>query len=89
MTQHTDGPWTVSASDPLDGSRVVHIGTASAAVVQYENAEANARLIAAAPELLAALKAVNSEFYPIGDALTDTAKLVRAAIAKAEGSDNG
>jgi len=63
----------------------------------FDNAEANARLIAASPEMLEALKAVVAydgggvhsaddvqQMLQYGEAL----KLVRAAIAKAEGTND-
>jgi hypothetical protein len=46
--------------------------------------EANARLVAAAPELLAALKAALDDFGP--DFAGPTIDMMRAAIAKAEGN---
>jgi hypothetical protein len=64
---------------------------------QARNAEANARLIAAAPDLLAALKACEAALYHQFNALSEqeikdsfqreeqAATLARAAIAKAEG----
>lgn len=48
---------------------------------RYEQAVANARLIAAAPELLEALQAV----VRVADRKTDEFDMARAAIAKAEG----
>ena len=60
---------------------------------QEAEAEANARLIAAAPELLAACKAVIKEAYvsenhgepPTAEMSADVLEVLRAAIAKAEG----
>lgn len=54
--QHTPGPWFYD--DSLKGRLVINSERASVAVIPYLDAEAiaNARLIAAAPELLEALK---------------------------------
>lgn len=63
---HTKGPWVLTYSDAyyvskalsLDGIAIVETGYAP-----KQEQEANARLIAAAPELLAALKAlIGAEF---------------------------
>ena len=60
-TQHTTGPWRLSSGDETEifsGARPVaraHCGGLTS--VKLPEAEANARLIAAAPEMLAALQA--------------------------------
>ena len=82
--KHTPGPWTAtgvwtSASD--DGWSIEAPGVEVAFLYRLprrSNPEADARLVAAAPELLAALKLIVHHF---GDPL----KVARAAIAKAEG----
>ncbi len=58
MTQHTPGPWRHIGCDVFDGddSPIAHIDPQEEQPSQ--TVEANARLIAAAPELLAALKAL-------------------------------
>ena len=89
---HTPGPWSVSKGSAYyvccDGSWI-----ASAMGIRGPEGEANARLIAAAPELLAALEAFVDGFDPDKEYdATDTAyvvfgekaKLARAAIAKAK-----
>lgn len=81
--QHTPGPWSehdgqiYAENDPK--------GRTFALIPYYDREpeqDANARLIAAAPELLAALR------WVIGDDSSDEPCIVaaRAAIAKAEGS---
>lgn len=66
-TQHTPGPWkrmftfnVINAGGRLVASCAGHQSTVNAMAVEAEN-EANARLIAAAPELLAALKRIVGE----------------------------
>lgn len=79
--KHTPGPWTVGDTPAIvydDNACEVAIAT-----FNQESFEANARLIAAAPELLAALEAwVDCEI-----ASQECFKLSRAAIAKATGND--
>lgn len=57
-----------------------------AAVIDSEQGKADARLIAAAPDLLAALEAIINEYAGISD---NWSRAARAAIAKAKGTDNG
>lgn len=106
-TKHTPGPWVVTkakhgvdmnhhivalvAPDRDDRALVVHTPHGSDA-----QADANVRLIAAAPELLEALEAVVAEwdalypFFPteakIEDAEFSGFQMARAAIAKARGA---
>ena len=101
MSKHTEGPWIIDGEkgeyvSPLD--RHEKIAIASILCVDEEDCEsgnwvrgketnANARLISAAPELLAALE----EVFIIGDRLvsdvygTDFVRSAKAAIAKARG----
>jgi hypothetical protein len=105
-TKHTPGPWMV---EPVFIAQqtcgALHFGEyrfpfkrngdGSCFTYSREEAEANARLIAAAPEMLAALKSIN-EWLLFGEILSNpndvylkqfiTANnLAVAAIAKAEG----
>jgi hypothetical protein len=99
---HTPGPWqtgagachTVFAAYKVDGHQrqIAHCATQSGRV-DYDSREsfANARLIAAAPELLEALRAMVDHVlhyaatpYAHSDAARDAAN-ARAAIAKATG----
>jgi hypothetical protein len=85
---HTPGPWYANQDcieiDGPEGPRDVTL----AVVLQADNAAADARLIAAAPELLAALKELvayddgSNEPEDYGYELLQRCK---AAIAKAEG----
>jgi hypothetical protein len=96
-TQHTPGPWTISRDTGSKGERYIwmdgdYFGGHAIATVHDkvpESAEANARLLAAAPDLLAALQAIletldnmtTSQFQHGAD--KPARDLARAAIAKA------
>jgi hypothetical protein len=97
MSAHTPGPWCQGSSDLRVSMISVHaVNTAArhstlARMVlpikgglTYDEIEANARLIAAAPELLEALKAVQTFIEGKPDAV-EPFGMVRAAIAKATG----
>jgi len=77
---HTPGPWTVES----DGTTLVMDGQIVATAIAPDGARideqrANARLIAAAPDLLVALQAV----LRVADRATVEFDAARAAIAKA------
>ena len=89
--KHTPGPWAIwqgwGAKDiairPVIGGRTMTLTLArvfTESVTEKQEALANARLIAAAPELLEALK--DSYPYIDNDALR---KRIGSALAKAEG----
>lgn len=87
MSAHTPGPWeregllVTSTRRDAEGVRLLVAKCLSA----YDSAvEADARLIAAAPELLAALEAMVSAEAEIG-ADDEYLRAARAAIAKARG----
>lgn len=95
MTQHTPGPWVQGKEDdfkgiaittPARGMAYVAIANVPVDYTDRPEREANARLIAAAPELLEAAKAVaqwcmqRPPIHPY-----DGFKMLEAAIAKAEG----
>jgi hypothetical protein len=108
LNKHTPGPWTaapgsegtwtichrrvyaVSANYLL--ARVYPTGSSEYSP-DYPQAEANARLIAAAPDLLDALKSARATYAAIGDTYGSMAlgpletrllEIVDAALAKAE-----
>ena len=97
---HTAGPWHVGTAN---GTAVNHaimaddmvIGRAMAfghpvGIGWHENSEANARLMAAAPDLLAALEVI-VKFLGDGPELPPGLKLyerAQAAIAKAKGAQS-
>lgn len=83
ITKHTPGPWTVVTSD----EDIVIEPNIAVMVNLNDNLHENARLIAAAPELLEALHDVlvcleQNEEDPDSAAV----RIVRVAIAKAEGN---
>lgn len=91
-TQHTPGPWNVRKCDGFyrcfdtDDWAIVSDGLITPCFVwggrSFTEGEANARLIAAAPELLATLKVMREAVYeqPVGVWF----HAIDAAIAKAE-----
>lgn len=93
-TKHTPGPWEAEVRTPIGITYVWQGGTENAIAKVYagviEDAEANARLIAAAPELLrvAELAAtLNTQTNHIGSGmLAELVERARAAIAKATGN---
>jgi hypothetical protein len=101
-TGHTPGPWEADDSienKPQHGKggeqifKVVKSGFGGGIVADVscwwydrESAKANARLIAAAPELLAACEsALDSEINDFGYPDSELAKILRTAISKAKG----
>ncbi len=95
--EHTPGPWAVSSS-PYESPDIVTtcgslISTAWEEYAGPEGAAMNAHLLAAAPELLAALEALEADVrYLVEDGTLSEGALehpsmlaARAAIAKARG----
>jgi hypothetical protein len=86
--KHTPGPWSLDQSSQISCVSAFDVNGEfiGIAYMTLPNHEANARLIAAAPDLLAALKQFEA-FYPMGINLDldDAFRAARAAIAKAEG----
>jgi hypothetical protein len=92
-TQHTPAPWTTDG-DAYSGNLDIIALTGRIAMLDCEfSAEtedvltANARLIAAAPDLLAALQRALAaiEYYHAREGSPETLADARAAIAKATG----
>jgi len=100
--KHTPGPWSFGPAVPgakqcfyISGNHAAHNREVDIGTVQggYYSCEANARLIAAAPDLLEALERVllDIEFMWEDGTLPDRREDIiyqaaRAAIAKAEGA---
>lgn len=85
---HTPGPWRLSLRpvhlDPNDPHR---IGAGISTIAEVSSCEDDARLIAAAPDLLAELQHValilDGEPADIAQRLMDSAESIRATVAKA------
>jgi hypothetical protein len=89
MNQHTPGPWLCEAVGISVACGQKKIVATFEIELEIEGAsvfdmQANARLIAAAPELLAALEKIAE--YP-GESLPFVQQLARAAVTKAEGKE--
>jgi hypothetical protein len=86
IPQHTPGPWEISENEAgeLDICEEVG-GDMLADLAKCKNAQANSRLIAAAPDLLAALRGFHPSQIKTPGELTRAWEVARAAIAKAEG----
>ena len=81
--QHTPGPWTFAK-----GPHRIEVHTTPALAYAFSiSDEANARLIAAAPDLLAALEALFEDKYLADPINADRMRAARAAIAKAKGGE--
>lgn len=85
-TKHTPGPWHTDAGQSFyvfaHGSLMEQAGVNNGPFVCNASTQANARLIAAAPELLDALAALLEDQR---DASPPVLAQARAAIAKARG----
>lgn len=93
---HTPGPWRIFNScdifpDDGDVSGSKHIAdfAPTSDAISDSERQANGRLIAAAPEMLAALKIVVQKFEAFEDDDLAVLEMMQQAIAKAEpGSDD-
>ena len=89
MSKHTPGPWVAvartNAHIEIEAPGQPSYSAKKVATVSLTNHEANARLIATAPELLEALAALVLNI-DAGGASLDAMRTARAAIAKAEGA---
>lgn len=83
---HTPGPWRAEPGDYPDDNYV----TSDGGTIVDHVSDADARLIAAAPDLLDALMAVvKADVFPrpsLSSPLWDALDLAHAAVAKARGS---
>jgi hypothetical protein len=96
MSKHTPGPWKADDKGkavfiPLRAHHCEQLGIQVGFVSWEDDKEslANARLIAAAPELLEALKRIakigNQPYGTDYEEIDEAREIARAAIAKAEG----
>jgi len=96
MTDYTPGPWRVATKGP--GLLGIYADASAsdliAGIASADNQEANARLMAAAPDLLAALEVALNDFDTWGEVWQSddddgvnfpAVNAIRAAIAKARG----
>lgn len=93
--KHTPGPWSIREGEGKDNTKWIDGNDGLVlAYVSDKNLkdtslrDANAQLIAAAPELLEALKEVHKylcDDYQTAEKLRDIFLLIEPAIAKAEG----
>lgn len=89
MSAHTPGPWHVSddiitgATDGVDVMR--HVGGELECIAADLRSLADARLIAAAPDLLAALKQMISKAESLDESWVFDLDAATAAVEKAEG----
>ena len=90
--QHTPGPWSVSklATPDYAPEFAIHAGDDDLARTMNGDSEANARLIAAAPELLELVRSAfdrftDNDMQPPNNALRVWLNEARAAIAEAGG----
>lgn len=108
MTKHTPGPWKVinrwpmvsvidtQGDAPNGGDHPVgdmHLGLYRGLPRMEETVLANAKLIAAAPDLLEALEALTHEYHAVREGQgwhyeLESITKARAALAKAEGEVN-
>lgn len=90
MTKHTPGPWEVTrpSANSLFPLVIEVPNVAPIAYMAYNNAAINARLIAAAPDLLAALKGIMewARRVSVANPGMEVANAA-AAIAKATGEE--
>jgi hypothetical protein len=87
MSKHTPGPWTLKVGPFGEHSIKAPDKKSVASVLQKRaDVEANARLIAAAPELLEVAKACLTAREKFGLADLDLTRTLKAVIEKAEGT---
>lgn len=87
-TQHTPGPWVVFAGTIIQDEKertIVALDESHACGLDFYEIRSNARLIAAAPELLASLREMCAALEDTNSGAYRTLADAKAAIAKAEG----
>lgn len=87
--KHTNGPWTIKVSEvQLDHTRVIseHGTLICQLVMSPKTDEANARLIASAPEMFNALELVLNDDRLMNAMNRDQAIAILDAIRKAKGA---
>jgi hypothetical protein len=94
QAEHTPGPWAVLPPDSSRPSQVIVYARSGAEIYKAPltaETEANARLIAAAPDLLAALIAARHQLIAVQavPALEDHRATIRRAISLADAAVDG
>ena len=100
MAEHTPGPWSLAVSADRTPLVVAPGRSTGVAIIPFQRDEvcrqarieetgANARLIAAAPDLLDAARAALDDLISDGHAHYRVAETLRAAIEKATGGSHG
>jgi hypothetical protein len=88
-TKHTPGPWeSFGAAVHAENGREIIFGQHNTRSGSAEERDANAELIAAAPEMYEALgyaRRLLESYDPLGAAEYSVLENIRAALAKAEG----
>ncbi len=84
-TTHTPGPWTFNGDHVVAGTHTVVADPFASDALFGGEGEANANLIAAAPEMLSALEAICDDADEDTDSGAAILATARAAIAKAKG----
>jgi capsular polysaccharide biosynthesis protein len=95
MSKHTPGPWNLYPNNASDWvvRKMFPDGQESHEIARCQSGVDNARLIAAAPDLLAALKMAvsaleRSDYIQMDGDSVDVIDVSRAAIAKAVGEES-
>lgn len=83
-SKHTPGPWLPRTVNDIDFGFEINAGSYPIASVYLHNGRANARLIAAAPDMLEALRLIDAYLYATAHGSNEW-QIVRDALAKAEG----
>ena len=83
--QHTPGPWRICTRSPNYVERDIPSVATIAVCYDPSRAHADARLIAAAPDLVYALRALTPRLATNGHVDWHLVESARAALAKAEG----
>ena len=87
-TQHTPGPWTTSSlPNGTEWTVSIDDGDMLADLTGCPNEQANARLIAAAPDLLAALQIAEDALDMYSGGQSSDLAAIRIAIDKATGAE--
>lgn len=98
-SSHTPGPWFANPTSSKGTTWLVISADAELGPCVAVDGERDARLIAAAPDMLAALQAAvhpkcigfataTQQFFRDNDASREAIRLIRAAIAKASGDEH-